>query len=160
MIADEGLAKRIRRDDGGRSIAAWAALFVGAQILFLATSWLTGSRDRDTLLLLSCLLVAGGVASVLIFTVIRPAMLRRHYGPGTRLAAEFGPDFVAFTTGSTRQIIRTSQIDRVVVDRSVIRIRGNGHFAERIVIPLELVPPHVALGLRQRFDDERSRRWV
>lgn len=157
MIADEGMAKRIQRENGRGSLLATVIPIWLSQAIGLGAMWFGMTDERKVTLVLTA---AFAVISILMMTVWTPYMIHRYYGAGIPLSAEFGPDHIAFTSGTHTQVVRLSQIGRIIVGRNVIRIRAHGAYGERIVIPRELVPTNIAASLGERFDNPGFRHWV
>ncbi|MCD2145540.1 hypothetical protein [Gordonia paraffinivorans] len=160
VIADEGMAKRIQRENGRGSLLATVIPIWLSQAIGLGAMWFGMTDERKVTLVLTAAFALITVISILMMTAWTPYMIRRYYGAGIPLSAEFGPDHIAFTSGTHTQVVRLPQIGRIIVGRNVIRIRVHGAYGERIVIPRELVPTNIAASLGERFDNPGFRHWV
>ncbi|MEO9326860.1 hypothetical protein [Gordonia aurantiaca] len=160
MIADEGLAKRIERENGlGGLLARIAPVLVGLGIVVVA-GYRSSPDDHGVRAALIACFVFFTVFVALLVTVFIPSRIRRAHAPGTSLRAEFGPDHISFISGTGRQDIQLSRVSGIVLGRTVIHLREQGNNGERVVLPRELVPPQVARELGQRFGGRRSFFWA
>lgn len=112
VIADEGMAKRIQRESGRGSLLATVIPIWLSQAIGLGAMWFGMTDERKVTLVLTAAFALITVISILMMTVWTPYMIRWYYGAGIPLSAEFGPDHIAFTSGTHTQVVRLTQIGR------------------------------------------------
>ncbi len=143
IIADPGMAKRVMRDNHLGRLAVWGLCFVTGQALSLIAAYKSDKYNAGAALAFGGLLTLSFLAAVVLF-VYGVWSWHRLVRPGTHLVAEFAPTYVAMNYGTRRWAVALSDINSATRHSASLEVAS---LTRRLLIPLEIVPPHVGAYL-------------
>ncbi|MEV0673676.1 hypothetical protein [Mycobacterium sp. NPDC050441] len=151
-IADAGLADRLGAAVQRSVVTRLAlALAILVPLTMLGYSYVENGQLSWSSVLAAAAVLAAGVGAIgYVVYIATPTKFRQLVPPCAAIAAEFGPQQISVRLGGHLQTVQLGAVERIWHADQVFHVSVRGPGAG-LIIPEQLVPPHVVSGLFMHF---------